>query len=386
MSGVGVASGSSNVSEANVAPTEGTVLDLAKTEDMVANAWAGGLRGKLVDRNIEFRHLGMNCNRSMQILRDIWWEAKIDLPVNVFYTAPTIRQMASAIQDGSAFVAPDLIRLRSGDDTAPIFLFPGGGGVLMELDDLVAELDWPGTVYGIAFSGLDGGPLHDRFEHEAARSLDIIRRVQKTGPYRLAGYSIGGITALETARLIRQGGEDGIFLGLLDTPQNDHSWPFRVWAGFILQRILRKLTRWRRQLRSGRPARPATLASHKRDIHRQRRGTQFEFRFRNPNNPEYPFYSPYWVSHHTPNYGRVGANACRMYGFYRPRLYDGQVFFFTSAGGDPLGCDPRSVWPRYLPRAEWIRVPGDHLSMLVGRNAARLAAELTDRIMRVSPP
>jgi thioesterase domain-containing protein len=373
---------SGNFIEGIATTTETTISQSAKTEDMVAKAWEVALRRKSVDRDAHFRHIGMSSNRAMQIVREIWWATGIDLPVNVFYTAPTIRRMAAAILDGSALIAPDLVRLRDGDDSAPLFLFPGGGGVLFELDDLATALDWPGTIYGIPFSGLDGiGPFHDRFEQEAARSLAIIRRVQKTGPYRLAGYSIGGITALETARLIRQEGEDRIFLGLLDAPQNDHSWPLRVWLGFILRKLARRLGKSRSLL----PARAAT-SSDKRDIHPRRRGTQLEYRFRNPNNPDYPYYAPYWGPYPTPNYGRVGANACRMKGFYTPRRYDGQVFFFASARGDPLACDPKAVWPKYLPRAEWISVPGNHLSMLLGRNAVRLAAEITEQMKQVAPP
>jgi thioesterase domain-containing protein len=372
----------SDLIETIATPPETTISHSAETEDIVAKAWKIALRRKSVDRDADFRHAGMNSNRAMQILREIWWATKIDLPVNVFYTAPTIRRMAAAILDGSALIAPDLVRLRDGDDSAPLFLFPGGGGVLFDFNNLVAALDWPGVIYGIPFSGLDGiGPLQDRFEQEAARSLAIIRRVQKAGPYRLAGYSIGGITALETARLIRQEGEERIFLGLLDTPQNDHCWPVRVWLGCIGRKLAIRLGKhW-----FNRPTRPLT-GTEKRDSHPPPRGTQLEFRFRNPNNPDYPYYSPYWRSDHTPKYSRVGANVIRMKGFYTPRRYDGQVSFFASTGHDPSTCDPQAVWPKYLPRAKWVRLPGDHHSILLGRRAVRLAAEITEQMEQVAPP
>jgi thioesterase domain-containing protein len=373
--------------------TETTTSQSVMTEEMVAQAWETVLNRKSVDRDADFRRLGMSSNRPMRIVREIWRTMNIDLPVNVFYTAPTIRRMASAIRDGSALIAPDLVRLRDGDESAPLFLFPGGGGVLFELDDLVNTLDWPGVIYGLPFSGLDGiGPCYDRFEQEAVRSFEIIRRAQRSGPYRLAGYSIGGITALETARLIKREGEERIFLGLIDTPQNDHSWPFRVWLGFILSKVAKRLSKI-----FSRPASLKTSASsmrrpptanlpEKRNINPPHRGTQLEFRFRNPEDPNYPYYSPYWVSHHTPNYSRVAANACRMKGFYTPGQYDGHVFFFASERGEPLVCDPQAVWPKYLPRAEWIRLPGDHFSLLIGRNAARLAAEITKRMRQIAPP
>jgi thioesterase domain-containing protein len=352
------------------------LVEADNAEEMVAKAWELALRRKSIDRDTDFQQMRMSTNRALEIIQEIWWSTGIDVPVNAFYGAPTIRRMAAGIRDGSALIAPDLIRMRDGDDSMPLFLFPGGGGVLFELNHLVTALDWPGTIYGIAFSGLDGiGPFHDRFEQEAARSLAIIRSVQRTGPYRLAGYSIGGVTALETARLIRQQGEDRIFLGLLDTPLNDHSWPLRVWASLILRKVAARL-------RKPQFHRSATAASSKRDIQPRRRGTQLEFRFRNPANPDYPYYSPYWVSYHTPNYTRVAANACRMKGFYTPRRYDGPVFFFASTRGDIATCDPQAVWPKYLERVEWIRLSGDHLSILLGRNAVRLAAEIIERMKR----
>ena len=367
------------------------------TEEMVAQAWETVLNRKSVDRDADFRRLGMSSNRPLRIVREIWRTMNIDLPVNVFYTAPTIRRMVKAIRDGSALIAPDLIRLRDGDEGAPLFLFPGGGGVLFELNDLVNALDWPGVIYGVPFSGLGGiGPFNDHFEQEAVRSLEIIRGVQETGPYRIVGYSIGGITALETVRRIQRDGEERVFLGLIDTPQNDHSWPLRTWLGFIVRKFATRLGKsFSRRARQKTAASsiwkaPAANVPTKRDVNPLRRGTQLEFRFRNPEDPNYPYhspyYSPYWVSHHTPNYSRVAANACRMKGFYTPRRYDGRAFFFASERGEPLVCDPQAVWPKYLPRAEWIHLPGDHFSLLIGRRAARLAAEITKRMRQVAPP
>jgi thioesterase domain-containing protein len=365
--------------------------DLASTEDLVAAAWGRALRRKSVDRDTGYWTLGMNANRAAHIIRDIWSATSIELPVNVFFEAPTIRRMAAAIYDGSGLVAPDLVRLRDGNEDAPLFLFPGGVGVLIDLTDLVRALDYPGVVYGIPFSGLDGiGPIYDRIETEAARSLRIIRRVQQTGPYRLIGYSLGGITALETARLILKEGDETAFLGLLDSPQNDHSWPFKVWLAFILRKILRKLETAPREMlqRIRMPRTPNKPSTRKPDIiNPRRRRTRIEFRFRNPHNPDYPYYSPDWVGNYTPKYSRCVANTCRMKGFYMPSRYDGKLYFFASTpGGVPLGCcDPEEVWPKYLPNAEWIRLPGNHLSMMIGRHAVLLAGEISERLKQVAP-
>ena len=254
----------------------------------------------------------MNSNRSMEIIGDIWAATSIELPVNVFFEAPTIRRMAAAIHDGSALVAPELVRLRSGDEGAPLFLFPGGAGNLIELTDLVEALDFPGAVYGIAFSGLDGAPpFHDRFEQEAARSFSIIRRVQPAGPVRLVGYSIGG-AALETAR-----GWGSSRRGPGRISRSDRYPAERPFLA--LRRVARLLgAQIRRQDSRTAPAALRAAAAvwlrgsvvRRAAIHRPgptstpRRGSQFTFRFRDPNDPNYP-YSPYWRSHGPPNVSRV---------------------------------------------------------------------------------
>jgi acyl carrier protein len=97
-------------------------------EDLVANAWEAALKRKTIDRDADFRSLNMNSNRSMEIIRYIWKKTSIELPVNIFFYAPTISQMAKAINDGNALVAPDLVRLREGDVATPLYLFRGALG------------------------------------------------------------------------------------------------------------------------------------------------------------------------------------------------------------------------------------------------------------------
>jgi thioesterase domain-containing protein len=351
--------------------------DLSGVEDLVATAWEDALGRGPVDRDSDYRTLRVNPNRALRIIHNIWSATSIELPINIFFEAPTVRQMARALcDDRRQLAAPDLVCLRSGDqNTPPLFLFPGGVGVLIELMDLAQALDYRGAIYGIAFSGLDGvGPVYDRIEQEAARSLAIMRRLQPNGPYRMIGYSFGGITALETARKIRQQRGEEAFLCLLDTAQNDHAWPLRVWLPFMLRKIAAKLKKMKYR-------RPAQKNPHEYSENPQPpRGTQLEFRFRNPNHPNYPYYHPYWRGNYPPFYGQVAQNACRMRGRYMPSRYDGKAFFFASAGGDSLVCDPLRVWPKYLPNAEWTRVPGNHLSMILGRNAVFLAAEISRRL------
>src|SRR5690606_5152771 len=63
-----------------------------------------------------------------------------------------------------------------------------------------------------------GVPPHETFEEMANDYLAEIRMVQPHGPYLLAGFSGGGITAYEMARQLGDAGETVAQLVMLDTP------------------------------------------------------------------------------------------------------------------------------------------------------------------------
>jgi thioesterase domain-containing protein len=51
----------------------------------------------------------------------------------------------------------------------------------------------------------------------AAQYVDAIRTVHPQGPYQLAGYSAGGVIALEMAQRLKQAGSDVTLLAMIDT-------------------------------------------------------------------------------------------------------------------------------------------------------------------------
>jgi len=56
----------------------------------------------------------------------------------------------------------------------------------------------------------------DNIQQLAAAQIEEIRTIQKTGPYRIGGYSLGGLIALEIARQLRDQGDEVELLFLLD--------------------------------------------------------------------------------------------------------------------------------------------------------------------------
>ena len=357
---------------------------LAAAQDFTAGAWEAGLRGKVPDRDTEYWKLGINVNRSLDIVREIWFSASIDVPSNLFVEAPTINRMAARLYDGSATHPRPIVRMRDGDERVPLFLYPGFAGMLIDFTDFVQKLDYPGAIYAIPLFGMDGiSPASNTVEEEAVRSIELIRGIQPHGPYRIIGYSSGGCTALEAGRTLRAAGEKVGFLAMLDTGLTDHHWPLSVWLKYMIPELL--IAAKKRLFRPasvpiGEPparARPAILPP--------RRGTRYEFRFRNPDSLSYPYYNPYWRGDVTPREGSIRQDSMWLYGPYEPQPYDGDVAFFLARGVNPFCCSPALYMGRYLRSVEWVQVPGNHISMMLGRYAAALTAEVAKRLNPTLP-
>ena len=98
----------------------------------------------------------------------------------------------------------------------PLFLVHDEIGSLTYASILAPHLSPEIAVYGLPVNsiGLKG---QSTLQEMAARMAAMIRDIQPQGPYRLAGYSFGGVLAYEIA--VQLLGEDQLveFLGLLDS-------------------------------------------------------------------------------------------------------------------------------------------------------------------------
>ncbi|MDQ0458335.1 thioesterase domain-containing protein [Rhizobium paknamense] len=97
-----------------------------------------------------------------------------------------------------------------------------GAATLYHRLNLHKATNSPPAVYGVNARGRDlSTPPHSTIEEMAESYIKEIKVIQPTGPYRLCGYSMGGMIAFEmAARLLREG-EQTNFLGLIDTRFNE---------------------------------------------------------------------------------------------------------------------------------------------------------------------
>ncbi len=287
-----------------------------------------------------------------------------------------------------------LVLLKPGDGV-PLFIAHGLGGSVMELRELGRRLKTEGAVYGIEARGLDGvaAPL-DRVEDMAAHHLEEIRRVRPRGPYRLAGFSFGGLVALEMAQRLTRAGETVSFLGLLDTYPHPRFWPprCRAAAWWKLAGSWLSAPMWRRiwhhyagEWRRLPPrARPAYLARRLRGLARLPFNLMFLRRFVSREEPAAPDEPAV-----TPAVERVRQAGQEALGAYRPAPYAGDIVFVKAVGETSLPFEARLLWRGLVREVTVLDVPGDHYGLVregVGQLSAALSAALAATAPRMNRP
>lgn len=137
---------------------------------------------------------------------------------------PTIRAIADLIDETTRAGSRSrrgtgvLVPLRETGSGVPLVVVTGAGAPAVSLIPLVRRLDPDRPVYGVQAHGLESRGRPDRTVRAAAqRYVDRLREVRPTGPYALAGHSMGGIVALEMASLLRDAGEDVIDVIVIDS-------------------------------------------------------------------------------------------------------------------------------------------------------------------------
>lgn len=111
-----------------------------------------------------------------------------------------------------------LAPLRTQGEQSPLFCFPGLGGHAVSFLPLSRAIPAGRPIYAFQAQGLDGRePPHRSITEMASSYLSELLQVQPTGPYLLAGWSLGGLIALDVARQLTNQHYPVALVALLDT-------------------------------------------------------------------------------------------------------------------------------------------------------------------------
>jgi amino acid adenylation domain-containing protein len=216
-------------------------------EETIAAVWREVLGVPRVGVHDDFFALGGNSLVALRLIARIRQAAGAEVPVAALLQGPTVEQLARTVADRQSGVRLPVVALQPRGTARPLFLVHAGGGHVACYAALASLMAPDQPVYAFQARGLDDGlPPLQGVEAMAAHYVEGLRRVQPRGPYRLGGWSYGGIAAFEMAIQLHAAGEEVELLALLDTARpevrGDTAMPLD--HASVLRRILTDLYGW----------------------------------------------------------------------------------------------------------------------------------------------
>ncbi|MEO0447412.1 MAG: alpha/beta fold hydrolase, partial [Verrucomicrobiota bacterium] len=323
------------------------------------------------DTERSFFDLGGNSFLGLRLFTQIHQRLGYVLPLGHLYKCPSIRQLASSIEQHHENGGN--VTTLSGEDARkmPIWLFHGGDGGILFYRPVVNAMSRARTLFLTESPFLSGDRIQPEslFQDLVDRYAALIMNHQPQGPLFLAGYSFGGLVALETARALQEK-HDRIVLSvmLIDTPNSTDAQEFRLMTrarNYLQQRKeirspLRKLaalgkrfttgmvSRWERRWLKGRAAH--LLAQGKGSLTPSLRAAQVHLLHDN------------------------------LVKDYRPTPYHGTVILLRAEDqGDRIHRSEQLGWEGILTNIqEVIPIPGHHETLFQTANANLLASTIEE--------
>jgi thioesterase domain-containing protein/acyl carrier protein len=221
----------------------------SQIEADLTEIWAQVLGLNEVGRQDDFFALGGHSLLAVRLMAEVGRRFDRSVPLSaIFQQGSTIAGLARLLEESEAPTAPAssasplVVPVRTAGTMATLFVIqPDQNGVLA-LRHFLNRLDEEQPVTAIV-------PRTEEGRFDSARSIDsmasellqALRAEQPHGPYRLAGFCLGGLIAYEIARRLREDGEEVAFLGLLDTMAPDISVSLIEDAGTLRGRLREKL-------------------------------------------------------------------------------------------------------------------------------------------------
>jgi thioesterase domain-containing protein/acyl carrier protein len=186
-------------------------------ERAVAALFAEVLAVERIGVHDDFFELGGDSLSVVDLLAGLAEDLHLDLSSGELLEAATVEAVAARLSRPRDAQPRTVVRVNDGDGSA-LFCVPGAGDSPVQYRPLGRRLG-SYAVHAFAYRGVDGRAVPDQsVEAIARRNVAAMRGVCATGPYRLIGYSFGGLVALEMARQVVAAGGDVPVLALLEPP------------------------------------------------------------------------------------------------------------------------------------------------------------------------
>ena len=334
-----------------------------ETEKWLAEIWCGLLDVDCVSVQDDFFELGGDSLLSERLMVEVSTHCQKVFPETILLEVGTIASLAARI-DQAAVTGDIVIPLQPLGSRVPLFCFHAIYGDLGSYAKLVEYMGRDQPIYGVRFFAGMGKAAGKETLCELVETYAVaLKNKQPQGPYRLVGYSFGGILALETARRLVKDGNEVEFIALIDTDLSEYLLKGRHNFRYVLKY-------WSTRLMQKWPMFWRMSWSEKREYVFQKIRLEKETRKK--------------ARDHRRNLKGARIELGRLASLYSPAIYNGEVRLFHVMGEKDrflLDRDGALGWtPWVTGGVKVIYVPGDHTTVMQDPNIATLAKKLIAEI------
>jgi pimeloyl-ACP methyl ester carboxylesterase len=222
-----------------------SVQSEAALQTELLQVWRRLLQNDTITLDDDFFESGGDSLLGTELIAEIERSTGRSIPESIMFEASTVRKVVRRLMAPAGIKANAVVEVGPVGDSNPLLFFHGdwaNGGVYLKPFARVLAPFQP--LVAVAPHGMGGEQIPGTIEEMAQDRLPAILEYQPQGPYRLGGHCVGGMVALETARLLVSKGHEVEFVVMIDP----------VWSGsgepYPKLEVAKRLdgTEWARQL------------------------------------------------------------------------------------------------------------------------------------------
>ena len=217
------------------------------TEQRLADLWCELLGRTRMGRHANFFQVGGHSLLAVRLLARIDERFGVSLPLSQLFRTPSIAQLALALDSGRPSGSQLVVPLQPGPRGAPIWLIHPAGGTVLCYRQLAERLATTAEVLAIQSPEVAGEDASTDFDGLCKRYAAEMLRIQPTGPFFLAGWSMGGALSLRIGELLEQAGHAVGWIALFDTMRpraREKPQQFDEFVDWAMTRVPRQAWGW----------------------------------------------------------------------------------------------------------------------------------------------
>ncbi|NHB62062.1 non-ribosomal peptide synthetase [Photorhabdus sp. RW14-46] len=333
-----------------------------ETEIALAAVWRELLGVERIGRHDNFFTLGGHSLLAMRMI-NLAAERGLICSLNNLFQFPVLAELVAEItSDSLSQSQSSAIPVRPDGTEPPLFFVPSGMDDYSYVFGLAQHIQADYPIYALPWPSINEEQT-STIEALATRMITFVKAVQSEGPYRIYGYSSGGILAYAIAQQLLHAGETVNFLGLIDTPA-PHCFKTRV-----DQPKLQFLAELARQSVDEHPQEIAALHQKMDELNLVQFIAAAQELELYPSNLRPDLIAKRWLQ--MGNYVQMvkdyqpKALAITLHQFYAMESYP-QIPFVTDVALQSVTMEPSLGWEQIVPDSslQLTSVPGDHFSLM----------------------